>query len=312
MDVLAHLSHIFGTCIFPLLALIGLGCGLQRRMGLEMRTLSRLNIYVFVPALAISALAKANLPVGDLLRVVGFVLGIQALLYALGQGWSRLRGYPRSLATAFTIALIFYNSGNYGYALAVLLYGQDSPAVGLQAIVLAVQNVTCFSLGQVLIRGPRIGVRSALGEYFRLPLPYAIVAGLVLQRTGWRPPEPVWNTIQVAAGGLVPIALVTLGAQLGLTRLDRRLKTVLVACAMRLLVAPLLALLLLLLLGWQGLLAQHLFLSTCVPTAVNTTILAVEFDNEPDFAAQVVTVSTLLSAVSVTACIYLSQLLYAG
>ncbi len=310
METARALATIFRDNILPLLLLMGLGFWLQRKMTLEMKTLSRLNVYIFVPALAIQALSHAELPLSSLFRVAGFVILLQTLLYGLAQGWSRLRGYPPGLTAAFTCATMFYNSGNYGYPLIALLFGASSPAVGCQAIVLAVQNATTFSLGQMLIRGPSIGARRALLEFLKMPFPYAIITGLTLQRTGWELPSVLAKTIEITAGGLVPVALTTLGAQLALVTANARVRAALMACCLRLLVGPLLALLLLLLLGWKGLLAQQLLISSTVPTAVNTTILAIEFDNEPEFAAQVVMLSTLSSAVTVTVFIHLARLIF--
>ncbi len=310
MSTLEALQTIFVRNVLPLLLLMALGWFVQRRVGLDMKTLSRLNMHIFVPALTVVALSRADLPASSLFRVVGFVLALQFSLFWVARGWSRTRGYSVGLSSAFACALIFYNSGNFGYPLIALLFGERSTAVGLQAMVLAVQNATTFSLGQVIIRGPQVGVWPALREYFRLPFPYALGLGLVLQRTGWRLPGPLGIAVELAAGGLVPIALVTLGAQLALVRWSRRLKPVAAACVLRLWGGPLLAYVLLRLLGWQGVLAQQLLISSAVPTAVNTSLLAVEFENEPDFAAQVVMTTTLLSALTLTVVIHVARLLF--
>lgn len=44
-----------------------------------------------------------------------------------------------------------------------------------------------------------------------------------------------------------------------------------------------------------------------MPTGVNSTILAEEYDNEPDFASQTVLISTLLNIVTMTALISLAK-----
>ena len=54
------------------------------------------------------------------------------------------------------------------------------------------------------------------------------------------------------------------------------------------------------LVGLQGAALQAGVLQTSMPTAVITTILAVEFDVLPDFVTSVVFVSTLLSPLTVT------------
>jgi predicted permease len=57
----------------------------------------------------------------------------------------------------------------------------------------------------------------------------------------------------------------------------------------------------------HGLFAQALVLSTSFPTAVNSALLAMEYDNEPAFAASAVFYSTMVSALTVSIVIYLTQ-----
>ncbi len=47
-----------------------------------------------------------------------------------------------------------------------------------------------------------------------------------------------------------------------------------------------------------------------MPTAVNSALIAVENDNHPDFATQVVIMTTILSALTMTGVIYLSNILF--
>ncbi|MBI5833621.1 MAG: AEC family transporter [Armatimonadetes bacterium] len=307
MEFIASLLGIFQNCLLPVFLLIGLGFAVQRRFGLDVRTLTRLNLWIFVPALVLDRLSRANLSGGDLGRVVGFTLLLMAGMYAVAQIWCRARRYSVGLSAAFTCAVIFYNSGNYGLPVIELVFGKDSPAMALQTIVLAVQNVTTFSLGAIIIRGPSVGVRAAVVEYLKMPFLYAIGLGLLLQRTGWQLPMPIGKAVQIAGDGLVPIALVTLGAQLGQVSWSGRAKTMVASTAMRLAIAPAVAFCLLRALGWTGLVAQQLLISTSFPSAINAALLAIEYDNEPDFAAQAVMTATLLSALTVAITIYVAR-----
>ncbi|MDQ3813565.1 MAG: AEC family transporter, partial [Armatimonadota bacterium] len=55
----------------------------------------------------------------------------------------------------------------------------------------------------------------------------------------------------------------------------------------------------------HGTFAQALIVSTSYPTAVNSALLAMEFDNEPDYAAAMVFYSTLFSAATVSLVIFI-------
>lgn len=64
---------------------------------------------------------------------------------------------------------------------------------------------------------------------------------------------------------------------------------------MRLLVAPVLSLVLLRVFGLEGIVAQVLWIASAIPSSRNSAALALEYNNEPEFAAQAMLVSTLLS-----------------
>ena len=53
------------------------------------------------------------------------------------------------------------------------------------------------------------------------------------------------------------------------------------------------------------------FLIYCaIPTAVNTAMFAMEFDNNPNYATQVVMNTTALSAISLTLVIFVGHLIF--
>jgi predicted permease len=62
--------------------------------------------------------------------------------------------------------------------------------------------------------------------------------------------------------------------------------------------------------GVHGLLARVLFVSSAFPTAVAVVLFGIEYDKEPTFAADVVSLTTLLSALTVTLAISLSASLF--
>ena len=73
---------------------------------------------------------------------------------------------------------------------------------------------------------------------------------------------------------------------------------------------PLVALGIIKILNLSGVTAQVLFISSSVPTAVNTALLAAECKNHPDFAAQVVLVTTLACPLTLIPVIYLAPQLF--
>jgi hypothetical protein len=101
--------------------------------------------------------------------------------------------------------------------------------------------------------------------------------------------------------------LVLLGLQMGGFRKPDRWRLLLTGAAIRLLLAPLVALVCATLLSLDGAARSAFILQAGMPTAVLTLILAYEFDTDRDLALNLIMTTTLLSPLSLTVLIYLLQ-----
>ena len=286
--------------ILPLILMIAAGNIVQRSIGLDLRTLSRVNVYLLVPCFIFSHLYHFSLSLREAGVVVGYTWAVMAgggLLAFLLARWRKL---PRSLAVAFIVATIFYNSGNYGLTVIELVFGEDSDAVDIQALVLTSQNVLSFTIGAFFISTGARSARESLRKVARYPILPAVLAAVAFRLLHVPLPQFVDVPLARMASALAPIGLATLGAQLANVSGVGRLLPLFGASVLRLCVGPGLGLLLIYATGINGLLAQVLLISSSVPTAVNSAILSIEFDAEADFASQAVVLSTVLSMVTVS------------
>ena len=62
--------------------------------------------------------------------------------------------------------------------------------------------------------------------------------------------------------------------------------------------------------GIDGVVGQTLFIASAMPTSVNSSVIAQEYDNYPELAAELVFLSTLFSAITVVIVIYLSHMIF--
>lgn len=307
------LLAIFADIVLPIFFLIAIGFAVQRWLGLEMRTLSRLNFYVFVPALIFVKFSQADLLPAQLGVVSGFTALMIGSLFSLCWLIGRWRGYDRSVFAAFATSTMFYNSGNYGLPLIELVFASPL-ATAVQTVVLSTQNLLNFTAGLLLVfRGrqestsrpaPRRLAGGLLRQIGKFPFLYALGLALLFKGVGWQLWSPAWTALEQLSHALVPVALVTLGAQLATTRWNGRTADIALAAGVRLIAGPVLGLAFVALFDIGGLMAQALILSTAVPTAVNVVLMAIEFDNQPDFVSQAVFISTLASALTVSLVIY--------
>lgn len=266
--IVSILLNILG----PILVLVGLGALMRRKFGLDLTTLSKLNIYLFTPAFIFHHVSTSKLSWSDMGGIVTitvtqvFVLGV--MIWFIGRG---LR-IGRKTLSAIALAVMFYNSGNYGLALAELAYpkksnesrvtsGESKPTThdstliahdpspskdggAVQAFVVLAQNVLTFTVGLAIAAWAGSGKWSDLfSTLFRLPVLYTLSAALIGR--AWLNGDPsrqlpvlIEKTAAYLSNALVPIALLTVGVQLAGSPRWPRWKPVSMALVLRLLFGP--------------------------------------------------------------------------
>lgn len=292
---------ILVSVILPIFLLIGLGALLDRRFKLDAATLSKLNFYVFVPALAFVKLLDARLP-SERLASVG-LFGIAHVLMMLALSWA-VFSLPiwRSERTALAIGASFSNVGNYGIPFVAIAFGDE--LIDVVAILIVVQNLLTFTLGVWLMEQGSSGVARGALAALKAPVVVAVALALVLRASHAALPPQIRGPLNYLADGLIPVALLTLGVQLSRTKLEHGAAMVAAVSVARLVVAPLVAAgMVVWLFRFAGGVADVLIVSAGFPVAVNTYILAAEYRQSEGTASQAVFWTTLLSAITLTAAL---------
>lgn len=296
---MSHLLYIFFEIIMPVFLLIAVGFVLQKKFKLDLYTLSKINIYYLSPAIIFSKLYDTSFSVQLFFRVVGFTGLFVILLYFVTVFLGKMLRLDKRKYTAFSHSILFYNSGNFGIPVNELVF-KDPLAMSIQVAVMVFQNTFIFSYGVFALSAMNAGKWKALLSYFKLPLFYAMFFGLALNMANVDLPNFITTSVHYVADAMIAVALLTLGAQISGLKLSFIDIPLYISMMTRLLIAPVIAFLLLKGLGLDGIIAQALLISTAMPTAVNSSIIAQEYNNEPDFAAQTVITSTLFSSVTLT------------
>lgn len=313
--------HILGNNIIPIFTLIILGFTVSRKFNLDVSTLSKLNFYIFVPGFIFVNLYSTNLSF-DMLKILFFCIVYLISNDLISRIISKIRKYDVGQASAFKNSIMFNNTGNIGVSLVTLIFGNApyiidgktpylNEALTAQIMILVFMNISMNTIGFYNAGRAKMSIKDSLHQIFTMPSIYAIPLALLLKYLKVDiTTTPLWPTLEYVKGGLVPIALITLGVQLSKTEFDFRNINVNIAVFTRLIIGPMLALVLIYIFRFSGIIAQTVFISYSVPTAVNTALIAVECDNNQDFASQEVMVSTIYSAVTLTTAIYIARILF--
>ena len=308
--MLARAADIFVQVVLPVLVMVGFGALVQWRKPLSVETLVRLNLYLFVPAFLFDRVAGSTLSWRE---IGGVGLAVMAPMVLLGLViYCSMRGAGASGRAIAAVAVggLFFNAGNFGIPIAQLAYGDEGGSV--QALVVMFVNTAVFFFGYAILSlAHGHGPRAVLG-YFRLPMIYVIVAALGMREAGAALPRWMQQAVATIADGMVPIALVTLGAQLVHRARWPNWRLIVPVMFLKLAILPAatgLAVWLLDLWPWPG---AMLVLAAAAPTAVNTLLLTLELDGDADTAADCVFWTSLLSAASVTAVLTIIDALGGG
>lgn len=307
--------------LLPVFILILVGFMFGRRFDLDRSTLTKINIYFYVPFFILVNIYTTDFQI-HMLKALAVVIMLMITNKLIGSVAGKLCGYEKGKTNAFTNSLMFYNSGNFGLPLITLVFSSghflisgQTPyleyAITIQVIVIVVQNLTTNTIGVFNANQASSGFKGALYKCLKMPALYFVLAAFLLKLIPYDLTQlPIWSAFTYIKNGLVSIALFTLGVQLSHAKLNFKNKSVYLSVFLRLVGGPVIALLLVLLFGIEGIMAQVLIISSAVPTAVNTALISSEFNNHPDFASQIVMVSTVFSAVTLTGVIYMASILF--
>lgn len=307
--------------IVPIFALIALGYLMSKKFDLDIFTLTKLNFYIFVPSFTFVNLYTTKIPL-EMVKVLGAAILLLIVNMMVVAFSAKLRGYNEGFKNAFTNSILFYNTGNIGVPLITLVFSSapfvvngQTPyldiALTAQIMVLVVQNITTNTLGFINAGRANTHWKACVQKVFHMPTIYAIPLAFLLKVVPYDFTNlALWPALNYARNALVPVALITLGVQLSRTAFEFKNKEVYLSVFVRLIGGPILALLFISVLRIEGVIAQVVMISSALPTAVNSALIAVEYDNYPDFASQTVMTSTLFSAGSLVFVIYMARLMF--
>jgi malonate transporter len=300
------------AALLPVFLLIVLGFVLKRsllRLETQWHGLERLTYYVLFPVLLVQTLVKADLakvPVAG----VGGALFISALLMSLlclglrpvlarcaidGPAFSSIFQGATRWQTYVALAV----SGN--------LYGDVGLALASVAMVAIIPLVNVFSVAVLAhyASPEKQSVRAIAMTVVRNPLIWACAIGLALNVLHIPLPR-IWHEVADALGrSSLAIGLLVTGAGLHLTGIFRPSLAASVAVILKLILMPALAVALAL---WFGLSGSNLaIVAACsaVPASSSAYVLARQMGGDAPLLAQIITLQTVLAALTMPIAIAL-------
>lgn len=308
--------------ILTLLLIIGVGYFARRYNILSQESvqgISKFVLYVSLPALILvsSTSQKYNQSEIDLFCLLVVASAIYYLIsIIISLSIPRLIRSKQSDAGIYRFILVFPSAVFFAFPLIELLFGKSS--IFYAAIFNLPYFILTFSLGIWLMVSPlKNDVHVKLSPR-RIFLNFAFLAtliGLLMYFTSTIIPQPLFNTLDLLGKMATPLALIVTGAYLfevEIIPLLRNARHYCIAIA-RLLLLPLLVFTVLKyipdVMGFSSMPNIVLAIAVIIasmPAAVQTVIIAAEYNANPKTASEIILVTTLLAAITIPIVLFIT------
>lgn len=288
----------FLTVVLPVFLVAGAGVLLQRLRPVNPAPLGQVVLYAFAPALAFYNLATSTVEAPLFGHIAVFTLLLIGAMYLLGWLTAHLLRLDQVGRSSLLLSVVFMNAGNMGLSVSLLAFGQEGLALAL--VFFIVEATLGNTLGIYIAARGEANSRQALVQVLRMPLLYSALLGLLVNLLHWPVPHPVMQATRLMSQAAIPGLLVVLGIQVGSSWKRPPWKPLTASLLLRLGGSVLVALLLVRLLGIEGLARKVLMLQAAMPTPVFVTVFATQFRLDANFLTSAVVASSLASMVSLT------------
>jgi len=299
--------------LIPVFSLIALGVVLRRFSLLSAdgwASLERLTYFVLFPPLMFMSIVEGSFAGEDALRLGGALAATVVIMAAL-----MLLARPGLAKDGAQFSSVFQAGIRWnGYvALGVISGLHGDGGVALAAVGFAVL-VPINNVMSVLVLSRYAGTAPA--SFLRVvrsvatnPLIISTILAILLVSFGVRVSEPVGDTLNLLGDATVSLGLICVGAALDFSSMRSAKWPLAAGTLLRLVVMPAVAMTLCIVMGLRGMAFDIAMICVAAPVATSAYILARQLGGDATLMANIITLTTLLSLVTIPATLFLTQML---
>lgn len=261
--------------------------GMLTEVGLSQ--MSTLLLYVVAPCILLRSFQQDGLPSLAVLGVGAVALGSYYLIFMPLSALLFRKAAPETGA-ALRFGTVYGNTAFMGLPLLAVVLGPE-------ALIFGVISLVVFSIAQWTHGVAAMGGAFTPSKILLNPAVIGLLLGLPLLLFHWKLPTMVNSAVSFVADLNTPLAMVVIGGQMAGANLVATFTQprLYLAAALKLLVIPALVAVMLLPFGLTPLLYCTCVVLAATPTAGTTGIFAQKFGRDTATAAQLITLTTLLS-----------------
>lgn len=288
--------------IISIVLMIGLGYFLKRIDFLSEKDIDPLNkivMYILMPCMIFSALYSADMSLLPTLGILPFVI----LTASIGSGvisyivLKRLH-YDDKKIWSVLVTVMIANTAFMGYPVNLGVYGHP----GFLRAIFCDLATTCMFLLLSFVLVLKFGgtVKRAFREILLFPPLWAVVLGISFNLLNI-PIGPVLDkTVNYLADGAIPLIMISLGLSIELGGLARSKAMVIFTSIVKLGVFPLIALIVVSLLGLTGLQHDVGIIEAAMPSGMLSLLLAITYKLDYELTSDCILINTVISLITLT------------
>lgn len=301
--------------VLPIFLVIALGFALKRTGFLSEKfiaTGNKLVFYILLPAAVFTSVSTTNL--GELVSVgfAAFTVGSSVLSWAIIWAISAIFIKDKSILGAFVQGAFRSNMVFVGIPLMRNLAGEYG--VARFALIIAL-NMPIYNICSILVlsacadTGEKLKLKTIAIAIAKNPLIIAITIGVAFALMGVRLPQPLTHTLGDLSGMATTLALICIGGGITFLGFDVKFKYALIAAVVKVVVLPLAFTAAAFALGFRNVELAAFMVVGGLPTALAAYVMAVQIGCDAHISANIILLSTLLSAITLTLFVYVMMVL---
>ena len=271
---------------------------------------NKFNFKVTLPFMLFKDIAGVDIKAVFDIKYVLFCAIVSTICFWVVWGTAKLLVRDKTIRGAFVQSSFRGSAAVMGLAFIQNIYG--SSAMGPLMIVSAVPLYNIFSVIVLTFEAndstgidKKAKIRQAGINICKNPIILSILAGLIVGLLGIQFPTLVNKTVSNVAQMATPLALITIGAGFEGRKAIKMIKETLAASIIKLVIQPLLFLPVAVWLGFRGDLLVATIIMTGSPTTPSSYIMAKNMGHEGVLTSSCVVLTTMLSAITITAQVFI-------
>jgi hypothetical protein len=263
------------------------------------KKLSELLLKVTSPLLVISSF-QVDFTQDILMNVlIVFAFAMSAHIVSILLGQVLFRRCDTESCKIMKFAAVYSNCGYMGFPLLASLFGNIGVLYG--SVYIAAFNIFLWTNGVMIFSDTKKLDRNTIKKVLLNPGIVSVVIGILLFIFSLKLPAPVASAVEMVGSMTSPLSMLIIGATIADCELKKLFRgwNLYYITAVRLILIPLLAFVVLKLVGLPDMLLKVCVLVVAMPIATTTAIFAELYDSDSIFASRTVVFSTLLSIITI-------------